>query len=541
MNTAAEPKAIKDFFALPIDLVFPNPDNPRRITDDHPSLPGLAAAIKAVGQLAPIVVRKRAASEGWEILAGERRWRAMRLAGLTTIDARTRAVDDRQAFEITVVENLQREDLHWLEEARGVETMTKRGWDVATIASHVGKSEAWVRLRAKLATLSPKWRKAAENPDSPVHLWPTAMLEMIARFPVATQDEIIGNDAGDLGYELSEVRSAPALRAYLDREYLHALKAAPWDVNDANLVKKAGACSACPKRSSCQQQLFAESKDDQCLDTTCWNAKAEAQVLAAVAAAKKETPKAILLGESYSAPATLRKQVQPEYQYKTVKEGTKGAVPAVFVTGEKAGTTAWVAPGREPSVGSRAASTDKPKQASPKERLAEFLKRRTRHAIGLVVAKLGGDPDASGWEASRKKPKATHDAVQLPELGIIVSLALTHGLDDEAGLFGKAWKRYDELVAMGPVARTEELWDAVRAKLIPALIFDANYANPTGAMHVCKACALSWQSFVNAARDALPLPKTLAAHFDEDGHPLKALTAKAKHSTAGRVGRAAKA
>jgi hypothetical protein len=104
------------------------------------------------------------------------------------------------------------------------------------------------------------------------------MLELIARFPIETQDEMLKEAAAGT---CSTARRPPAELRYLDEQYLRVLKAAPWDLDDAKLVPKAGACSACPKRSSCQQQLFAEAKDDRCLDDLLEATKAAAHVDAA--------------------------------------------------------------------------------------------------------------------------------------------------------------------------------------------------------------------------------------------------------------------
>jgi ParB family chromosome partitioning protein len=203
MTTAApaSPHSIKDVFALPVEHVFPNPDNPRRITDAHPSLPGMAATMKEVGQLQPIVARKLPDGRGWLILAGERRWRAARLAGLATIEAKVVDANDQQAFAMTVVENLQRDDLHWLEEARGVEAMTARGWDIATSSHrHLGKSpSSGSRLRAKLASISPEVAQGGRGSRAATSArWPAAMLELIAR-PIEQQDASLRTSWSPIG------------------------------------------------------------------------------------------------------------------------------------------------------------------------------------------------------------------------------------------------------------------------------------------------------------------------------------------------------
>jgi ParB family transcriptional regulator, chromosome partitioning protein len=119
---------------LPLDDLTPSPHNPRRIDPDDPKLAELAESLRTLGQIEPIVVRLVVA--GGEkngddhtilydhvILAGERRFRAAILAGLTHLECKVVECDDKTALEITVVENLQRADLHPLEEARGVRSL----------------------------------------------------------------------------------------------------------------------------------------------------------------------------------------------------------------------------------------------------------------------------------------------------------------------------------------------------------------------------------------------------------------------------------
>src|SRR5262245_3491208 len=102
---------------LPIELVHPNPNNPRHHFDDE-ELGELAASIREKGVLQPLVVRLRAEGE-FEIVAGERRWRAAQRAGIHEVPALIRTLSDGEALEIALIENIQRADLNPLDEARG--------------------------------------------------------------------------------------------------------------------------------------------------------------------------------------------------------------------------------------------------------------------------------------------------------------------------------------------------------------------------------------------------------------------------------------
>jgi hypothetical protein len=253
-----------------------------------------------------------------------------------------------------------------------------------------------------------------------------------------------------------------------------------------------------------------------------------------VKTALKEHPKALYVVDQGQAhhelPTPYQKRLATSWEYSRVKQGTPGALPAIVVAGEKVGAVVYVKKGAHGSSSSSTrSSTSAPKEKSPKERLGEFMKRRTRKAIGLLVAKLGGNPDESPHSAIRRDPKPQAGDVKYPNLTQLVCLAMSLGIDGEGLTGGGAWKPFERFMQGGAEGRDRALWDKVRAQLIPALLFDAEIrADATGAKIVAACCGLSWQALVDAARDALPLPKTLAAHFDQDGRPLKALLAKPK-------------
>ena len=110
-----------ELLELPIDAIRPNPRQPRKRFEPE-STSGLAASIRHQGVLQPVVVRPRAEG-GYELIAGERRWRAARIAGLTEVPVVVRDVPDQAALAMSLIENIQREDLNPLEEAQGVQRL----------------------------------------------------------------------------------------------------------------------------------------------------------------------------------------------------------------------------------------------------------------------------------------------------------------------------------------------------------------------------------------------------------------------------------
>ncbi|MDK4733461.1 ParB/RepB/Spo0J family partition protein [Rhizobium sp. CNPSo 3490] len=137
---------------IPIEFVGRNPRNPRRFFDDT-ELHDLASSIRQHGIVQPIVVRTMS-QDRYEIIAGERRWRAAQLAGLIEIPVIIRDVDDKTALEIAIVENVQRADLNPLEEALGYEQLiAEYGYTQNDLGEIIGKSRSHVANSLRLLKL----------------------------------------------------------------------------------------------------------------------------------------------------------------------------------------------------------------------------------------------------------------------------------------------------------------------------------------------------------------------------------------------------
>jgi ParB family transcriptional regulator, chromosome partitioning protein len=138
---------------LPIAFVAPNPRNPRRSFADA-DLADLAQSIREHGIVQPVVVRPTAQADHFEIIAGERRWRASQRAGLTEIPVIIRDVDDRVALELAIIENVQRADLNPVEEANGYQQLIdEHSYTQADLATVIGKSRSHVANTLRLLKL----------------------------------------------------------------------------------------------------------------------------------------------------------------------------------------------------------------------------------------------------------------------------------------------------------------------------------------------------------------------------------------------------
>ena len=136
---------------LPLDSLVPNPHQPRKVFTAH-TLDELATSIRASGVLQPIVVRL--SGDRYEILVGERRWRAARQAGLTRIPAIVREASDAEALELALVENILREDLNPLEEAQAYQRLLAEfGWTQENLARRIGKDRSSVANALRLLRL----------------------------------------------------------------------------------------------------------------------------------------------------------------------------------------------------------------------------------------------------------------------------------------------------------------------------------------------------------------------------------------------------
>ena len=139
---------------LPLREIEPDPNQPRK-TFDESSLAELAASIAEHGLLQPIAVRPRVAG-GYTIVAGERRWRACRMAGLAEVPVIIKDVSDQEAMELALVENLQREDLDPVEEACGIRELIARcGLTQEQAAQRLGKSRSALANSLRLLNLPP--------------------------------------------------------------------------------------------------------------------------------------------------------------------------------------------------------------------------------------------------------------------------------------------------------------------------------------------------------------------------------------------------
>lgn len=145
-----------DVHEIGIATIAPNPFQPRKTFHDE-GLNDLASSIREHGILQPLLVRKK--DKGYELIAGERRLRAAKLAGRDTVPVLVRELEDKEMAELAMIENLQREDLHFLEEAEGFQQLLSGfGLTQEDLARRVGKNQSTIANKLRLLRLAPAVR-----------------------------------------------------------------------------------------------------------------------------------------------------------------------------------------------------------------------------------------------------------------------------------------------------------------------------------------------------------------------------------------------
>jgi ParB/RepB/Spo0J family partition protein len=247
----------------------------------------LADSIRAKGVAQPILLRPveptADAPQRYEIIAGERRFRASIAAGLTHIPAISRAMSDHDAIELQILENLQREDPHPLEEAEGYERlMLTHGYNADQLAERLKKSRSYIYGRLKLCALALDVREPFLNDEISAS---TALL--IARIPVPKlQAQALAEILKPNSWSTDPMSVRAAAQHVQDR-YTLTLAKAPFDIKDARLLAAAGACGTCPKRTGNQPVLYPDVDANICTDPECFAEKRAANDAKVIVQANK--------------------------------------------------------------------------------------------------------------------------------------------------------------------------------------------------------------------------------------------------------------
>jgi ParB family chromosome partitioning protein len=389
---------------IPLVRICESKTNPRRQFDEA-KLAELADNIRLHGVLQPILVRPLPSGEpeAFELVAGARRYRASKLAGRATIPASIRELTDAECLELQLIENLQRADVHELDEARGYAALMQLQpgtYTVESLAEKIGRSEKYVYARLRLAHLVDEIQQAFYVGKLTVaHAFEIARLQpddqrraLAECFPEHRTTAAVLKD------KRAEAVTVRSLREWIEREIHLDISHAPFGPQDGNLLPSAGSCAACPKLTGNNPLLFPEVRQKSiCTDRMCYRAKVEALVQIRIKPLEESGVKPLRVS---SASAWQTKKPQPDVLYEgqyrriTEKNECQHTQPAVIVDGPKAGTVLHVCRAEKCFVhsgGTRYQTSPQERAARAKDLLSERIEKQSRvRVLDAIRKKLPG-------------------------------------------------------------------------------------------------------------------------------------------------------
>lgn len=255
MKATLNPTAVKDITMVAISAIRPNSFNPRKHFDED-SLNELADSIRRQGVLQPVTVRPTADTNDYELVFGERRYRAAMIVGMLEIPAIISELSDEEAEEIAITENLQRKDVTPMEEANAYQRLMDSGrHDLSSLAVQFGKSEAYIRKRLKFTSLIPEIASLLETDEITV-----SVASEICRYGEDIQREVYEQHLKeDVTYSNWRGMKASEIAKDIERLYTADLKHYSFDKT---------VCLSCPHNTN-NLTLFGEGGRGKCANRTC--------------------------------------------------------------------------------------------------------------------------------------------------------------------------------------------------------------------------------------------------------------------------------
>ena len=281
---------------LPLSSLIESKTNPRRFFEDS-ALRELAASIRSQGVLSPLLVRPLT-ERSFEIIAGARRYRAAHLAEAETVPARIVNLTDAEALEAQLIENLQRRDVHPLEEAQGFRALLNLDepkYSIEQISAKTGKSATYCAQRIKLTELTAAVTEAFAKDEIGV-----GHALLLAKLQPAEQEQALSacfreDWNGGQGKAKRILLPVRHLHQWIEQNILLILKDAPFSKTDPTVNPAAGACVDCPKHTGGNALLFADIAEDACTDPACYQSKLDGFVAQTIAA----KPKLVQISSAY--------------------------------------------------------------------------------------------------------------------------------------------------------------------------------------------------------------------------------------------------
>jgi ParB/RepB/Spo0J family partition protein len=279
---------------IELSQIMPNSLNPRKEFAEA-DLNDLADSIKKLGVIQAITIRPARSRGTYELICGERRYKAAIIAGLITIPAVIRDISDAEAMELMITENLQRKDVHPLEEANAIQYMLdKMGYTITDVAAKIGKDERFAIRRLQLTKLIHELKDIfVKNQLGIGHA------ELLSR--INDQHQLLWfKDKFAAAYNPGQ-GTIPDLKHWLKNKTENKLAGAPFktDVPYEGKQYVCARCTVCPMNSAYNNSLFPDTAEEAiCHDANCYEAKCNADFAGRLQAAIDD-PDVVLINDSY--------------------------------------------------------------------------------------------------------------------------------------------------------------------------------------------------------------------------------------------------
>lgn len=319
-----------------------------------------------------------------QILAGARRWTAARELNLTTVPVIIRELDDAAALRFMMRENLHRLDVHAMDESDYFQHCleTTDGWvTVEMIAAEMGKSDSYVHKRLALQQLIDDAREMFLNND-----FGAAVAMEIARLPEDTQTKLLEENKQHLRVRGAGTVTPALVRQWIKSNHIARLAGVAFPTKSHELLKRAGPCDECEKRTGALPSLFGDlTKDDSCTDGKCFDEKATAFLAQQVATLKLQGVDWQPIAEEYhdSRNKFEGQAVLQKWQWQKAKQTDEGAFQGLTVSPEaKMGNLQWA---KVPQNYNCTVDSPQQKAAAAREKREQRIKSHHRRLVFKAI------------------------------------------------------------------------------------------------------------------------------------------------------------
>ncbi|MFL5809211.1 MAG: ParB/RepB/Spo0J family partition protein [Flavisolibacter sp.] len=414
---------------IPIKDIHPDPNQPRKFYDET-AMQELVSSVKDKGVLQPILIRPN--GNGYKLVCGERRYRAAKAAGLSEIPTVIRNLSDDEALELQIIENLQRKDVHPMEEAVAFKSMLEnksKPYTIKDIAAKVNKPEAYISQRISLNALIPELQK---------EFWSGKFLtgHAVLFSRLSAEDQKVCMKECKSYWDDKQYKSVKEVQDFISRNIMRVLSAAPFKKDDPSLNPAMGACTNCPFRSGNNPSLFADIQEtDRCFKPACFNTKIENWTIRKVESLLVEEPEVKLLANGHNKILTAIVNKAKEFNVKILKDyddfhtWNAGGMKAkgIWVNGSELGQIVTVYLGRMGKNASAAASgsgSGKPVPTAIDDEIAG-IRQRTKRAAELDDEKI--------WRRIHDEVLKDKALINSDTLSKVDTAAVLYAMYDKAG------------------------------------------------------------------------------------------------------------